>query len=378
MNFRLTLTKLIVACLLCAAGGTTILGTLLHPNVGSTTTYHAIFSDVSGLHTGDPVRVSGVQVGQVTGEQLLDASHVKVAFTANRDQQLTDTTYVAVRYANMLGQRILVLTQDGAPGHPQNPGEVIPDTRTQPALSLTSLFNGFQPLFQLLNADQINKFSGQLIDILQGQTGAVGDLITQAAQLTSNLSDRDDLFISVVDGLKTVLDSVAQHDTQLARALDAVRSLTASLKADGPNILRSLDGIDALMSSVNGQLADLQSNDLHGRILDLDALGAALAKNGTTIDKTIKALPGTFGTFNRVVQTGSWAQVYLCNGEVTVKGTPILTPKNLTDLVAGIVGNDSPTVLTLLGGLVPIGANIPLQLPQGTIGDPAKHTAVCR
>ena len=48
--------------------------------------------------------------------------------------------------------------------------------RTTPALDLTMLFNGFQPLFSALDPKQINALSYEIIQIFQGQGGTVGDL----------------------------------------------------------------------------------------------------------------------------------------------------------------------------------------------------------
>ena len=98
--------------------------TLTGPHVGSTHTYHALFGGtdgVSGLHAGNPVRVSGVPVGKVTGVTLLDASHVRITFTANNDQQLTTNTWAVVRYADLLGQRYLEARQvHGEPPLPRD------------------------------------------------------------------------------------------------------------------------------------------------------------------------------------------------------------------------------------------------------------------
>ena len=45
--------------------------------------------------------------------------------------------------------------------------------RTTPALDLTALFNGFQPLFSALDPKQINALSYEIIQIFQGQGGTV-------------------------------------------------------------------------------------------------------------------------------------------------------------------------------------------------------------
>ena len=74
-----------------------------------------MFADTTGLRAGDQVRVSGVAVGRVSGVKMIDANSVRITFTANRNQQITDKTHAVIRYANLIGARYLALSQpDGA------------------------------------------------------------------------------------------------------------------------------------------------------------------------------------------------------------------------------------------------------------------------
>lgn len=382
INFRATTIKLLIFLAITGLFGVTVISTLTGPNVGDTDNYHAIFGDVSGLHEGDPVRVSGVEVGSVESEHLVDATHVNVEFSANRNQTLTTSTYAVVRYANLLGQRFLALTNSGAPGRALTHGATIVQSHTKPALSLTALFNGFQPLFQALDAKQINKFSSEIIQVLQGEGGTIDDLLSQTAQLTQNLADRDDLFVSVVDNLSKLLHSVAQHDDQLGQMVDSLDELTTNLAADSPNIGKSIDAIDGLMGSVGHLLSGLEQHNLHGNVIDLAALTQVVAKNSGVLDQTIKAFPVAFGDFNRVTQNGNWINAYACNVGVNIPLDPSVTANQIASLVAAYLGDKNivSTVLNFLGGLLPgAGVTVPLDIPQGQITpSPVKHSSVCR
>ena len=105
------------------------LTTLTGPHTGKTDDYAAMFTGpegVSGLRAGNSVKVAGVAVGKVTAVDLVDAEHAKVTFTANRNQHVTNNTWAVVRYANLLGQRYLALTQ-AEPG-----GKVLPPGTRHP------------------------------------------------------------------------------------------------------------------------------------------------------------------------------------------------------------------------------------------------------
>ena len=49
--------------------------------------------------------------------------------------------------------------------------------RTRGPLNLTVLFNGFKPLFVALDAEQVNRLSYEIIQVLQGQGGTVRSLL---------------------------------------------------------------------------------------------------------------------------------------------------------------------------------------------------------
>ena len=380
---RATAVKLGVFVVLTSLLGFTVYGTLRGKPVGTTDTYHAIFADVSGLHSGDPDRVSGVSVGRVSGEKLVDATHVRVTFTANRDQRLTSTTSAVVRYANLLGQRFLSLVPGDQPGAPLRPGGTIVQDHTAPALSLTALFNGFRPLFQSLNPGQINQLAAEIVQILQGEGTTIEDLLAQTAQLTTNLADRDQLFTQVVDSLATLLKTVSSHDAGLGSAITSLQTLTGTLASDTPGISASISAVDRLMASVGDLLAGLRQHNLPADAIDLNALAGVLAKNSSTLDATVKAFPNAFTTFDVATQSGSWLNAYPCAVSVAVSGTPTATPAQIAALVADYLGGGNAvvtSVLTLIGGLFPKGAAlpVPLKIPTGPVGNPNTHSAVCR
>ncbi len=75
-----------------------------------TTSYSAIFSNASGLRSGQFVRASGVEVGKVKDVELIDGgSKVKVNFDVDRSLELFDETTASIRYLNLIGDRYMEL-----------------------------------------------------------------------------------------------------------------------------------------------------------------------------------------------------------------------------------------------------------------------------
>jgi phospholipid/cholesterol/gamma-HCH transport system substrate-binding protein len=336
---------------------------------------------VSGLRENDPVKVSGVPVGQVQSIDLLDASLVKVTFTANNNQRLTTQTWALVRYANLLGNRYLALTQSGKAGQKLKIGATIPATRTKPALSLTALFNGFRPLFAALTPDQVNELSNDIIGILQGQSGKLDDLITRTASLTSTLAARDQVFAQVVDSLSSLLQTVSQHDDQLATMLQALQALTTELHADGPALLNSLSSVDGLASSVSGMLRGLENHNITGDLADLEHVSGVFASNTGTLQKLIASFNVAFGDFARITQNGGYINTFPCKLAFILKGNTQVSPAGLLTSVGNSLPGGLGTLLSKLGlsslALLQLQIQTPLKLPPGDVGR-AGNTKVCR
>jgi phospholipid/cholesterol/gamma-HCH transport system substrate-binding protein len=73
--------------------------------------YKAVFTDATGVVKGDDIRVAGVKVGSVEDVDVTDRTRALVTFKVEEDQKLTDSTFAAIRYRNLVGQRYIALTQ---------------------------------------------------------------------------------------------------------------------------------------------------------------------------------------------------------------------------------------------------------------------------
>lgn len=348
MRSRGALIRLSVFAAMSIALTGLVLATIINPSFQPQVRYRAMFKDVSGLRAGDVVRVAGVDVGKVTSERLVN-NQAEVTFSADKDEQVTDTTQVAVRYQNLLGQRYLALVRGTDAGKPLAPGTLIPMSRTAEALDLTALFNGFQPLFQALTPDQINALSLAIVQALQGEGGAVDSLLQQSATLATNLADRDALIAQVIEHLASFLQTVSAHDAQLGTLVDQMQRLAAGLAADRNAIGDSLSHVDALAASVGGLVAASQPALDHD-ISSLKQISDVLVANQDKLGAAVQGLPALMSAFVRALGYGDWANLYVCNLALQSQG-------QLT-----------------IGGIVPI----PVNIPQGAVGDQSQHSGVCR
>lgn len=294
--------------------------------------FRAVFSDASSVAAGDGVRVAGITVGKVTGVEQYQGSKALVSFEVEKDLELTSGTRVAVRFLNLVGSRYLALEQGDAPGAVALPdGALIPEAQTQPALNLTSLFNGFRPLFMALEPQQVNKLSMNLVRVLQGEGGTISSLLRHTASLTDTLADRDELIGQVITNLQGTLTTVNSNRQQLSRLITGLRGWMTQLARSRSAIGASIDNIADLVASVASLAVDIRG-PLKADLKALRDLAGLLnePQNRAQIVDMLDKLPGMMARMTRTGTYGSWYNYYICGFVLKIQlpaqiaGVPVL------------------------------------------------------
>lgn len=280
---------------------------------GAQTKYKAVFTSASELTSGDDVRIAGVVVGQVKKVEIHRRDRALVTFGVKKDVPLTQKTHADIRFLNLIGDRYMSLSQGKKDAPRLTAGTTIPVDRTSPALNLTELFNGFQPLFAALRPEDVNKLSLNLVRVLQGEGGTVQELLANTASLTNTLADRDELVGEVVTNLSTLLGTVDDHHKELNELITSLRSWFGHLAKDRKVIGSSLTNI----SEVSKSVADLLTESrplLKADVAQLGRLFTILAEpeNKAYLDRTLKLLPTMLAKQTRIGVYGSWYNYYLC------------------------------------------------------------------
>jgi phospholipid/cholesterol/gamma-HCH transport system substrate-binding protein len=285
----------------------------------NTQTYNAAFNNVSGLKTGDFVRVAGVEVGKVKNLTIEDDGTVLVEFTAGSSVVLTQGTKVVVRYENLVGDRYLALVEGPGDVKKLAPGQSIPVSNTLPALDLDALIGGLRPLFRALNPEQVNSLTGELIQALQGQGATINSILTQTASLTNTLADRDQLIGQVIDNLNTVLGSLGDQSKQFDKAVDSISQLVQGLAAHKDDIASAVGNANA----ATGTIADLLSQarpPLQDTVHQLDRVASIVVADHDYVDNLLNKLPDKYQLLARQGLYGDFFNFYLCDAVLKLNG----------------------------------------------------------
>jgi phospholipid/cholesterol/gamma-HCH transport system substrate-binding protein len=330
-----TIVSILVTALLAA-----IMGNI---GFGAGREYQAIFSSASSLEKGDDVRVAGVSVGEVKKVEHYERNHALVTFRVKDDVPMTTASRAEVRFLNLVGDRYLALEAGSDPeAEPLDEDEPLPIEQTQPALDLTTLFNGFKPLFQALQPDDVNELTLNLVQVLQGEGGTVQGLLQKTASLTTTLADRDQLIGDVIDNLSTTLNTVDSRSEQLTTLVTELKDWMQDLARDRTTIGSSLSSISDLTVAV----ADLLRQGrplLKADIAELRELAQLLTTKASRAQlvELLDRLPESMTDQTRTGTYGSWYSYYVCgfSGEINlpqITGLPTSILKTLNKALGAL------------------------------------------
>jgi phospholipid/cholesterol/gamma-HCH transport system substrate-binding protein len=200
------------------------------------------------------------------------------------------------------------------------PGGFIPVARTQPALDLDALIGGFKPLFKSLDPEKVNNIATSLVTVFQGQGGTIKDILSQTAQLTSTLADRDQAIGEVITNLNTVLGTVVKHQKEFDSTVVNFETLITGLK----NRADPLAGAIADISDASGTLAGLLRDDrplLQQTTGHLETIQQPFADDPAKLDKLLSEYPAAITLIGRAGGIyGDFFNFYLCDISLKLNG----------------------------------------------------------
>ncbi|KZS57978.1 mammalian cell entry protein [Mycobacterium kansasii] len=314
-----------LAMLLVAAALVVVFGDF---RFGPEATYHATFTNASRLKAGQKVRIAGIPVGAVSGVALNPDNTVDVTFGVDKRYTLYSSTRAVVRYENLVGDRYLEITSGPGELRKLPPGGTINAQHTQPALDLDALLGGLKPVLKGLDADKVNTITSAVIELLQGQGGALSDVLAETSAFSTALGQRDQLIGDAITNLNAVLATVDQKSAQFSASVDQLQQLITGL-ADNKD---AVAGAIPPLASTTTDLTDLLRNSrrpLQGILENTRPLATELDDRKAEINNDVEQLGEDYLRLAALGSYGAFFNIYFCT--VTIKingpaGSDILIP----------------------------------------------------
>jgi phospholipid/cholesterol/gamma-HCH transport system substrate-binding protein len=280
--------------------------------------YTAMFTTASGMRPAAPVMASGVSVGRVDDVEVVNNDQAKITFTMDASVPITQGTLARMRYKNLTGDQYLDLTPGPGSREPLADGGTIPIEQTTPSLDIDALLNGFNPLLQGLQPQQVNQLSAELVTVLQGQGGTINQVLQHAASFSGSLAEQDKVIGSVITNLNTVLGNLDAHSQDLSETFRSLTDLIEKLNGDRKPLIDGLDRTEDLAHQVGNIAKALRSG--HDTFHELGRAAGNIADSGQELDRVLRLAPGAYLRLGRLsVEQGGY-QLMFCSVRLRLTG----------------------------------------------------------
>ncbi|MCD6307684.1 MAG: MCE family protein [Candidatus Latescibacteria bacterium] len=234
-----------------------------NPMVGRKT-MTVVFDDGRGIYAGDPVKISGIKVGEVVGTTLRDDHRVLITFSIRDDIRLAADTRFLIRDVGLMGDMMLIIEPGASP-------------------------------------EEIDAGA-----VLHGEeSSGIGDIIAEADGVLKNLN-------RIAGKLETDIDLAAlssSFEETLKKMRDAASAYESLARENRGPLNRSIAGLEASTGDFRRFIND--NNDRFEEVLSSfrrtsDKLSLALdnMENLYTVVDTLSVYMGTGeGTLGRLVKS---------------------------------------------------------------------------
>jgi phospholipid/cholesterol/gamma-HCH transport system substrate-binding protein len=314
-----------LAMLIVAAGLVVVFGDF---RFGPESTYHATFTDVSRLKTNQKVRIAGVPVGAVQNIKLNPDNTVDVEFGVDKRYTLYSSTRAVIRYENLVGDRFLEITSGPGELRKLTAGGTINAQHTQPALDLDALLGGLKPVLKGLDADKVNTISSAVIELLQGQGGALANVLADTSAFSSALGKRDQLIGDVINNLNTVLATVDQKGAQFDASVDQLQQLVTGLAQNRDPIAGAIPPLATATNDLTDILKESR-RPIQGVIENVRPFAQRVDERKGDVNKVIEPLAENYLRLNALGAYGSFFNIFYCSTRLKINGpagSDILVP----------------------------------------------------
>jgi phospholipid/cholesterol/gamma-HCH transport system substrate-binding protein len=270
--------------------------------------YHAQFTDASGLHTGNIVQIAGIRVGRVDALHI-DGNHVTVDFDVH-GAEIGPRTTASIEVFNLLGEKYLQLDPRGAGQLPA--GGTIPVSRTDSAYDIVGTLGELTRTTDSIDTSRLAKALDTLAATIDKANPQVGPTFTGLSRLSRTIASRD-------QGIQRLLHRADRVTTLLA----ARRGDLVTLMKQGDLVFRELirrrDAIHSLLVNTNRLATALDGIARDNRrqigpvLQDLDTALHFLRKRQRLLQQTIHRLGPYAAILSNIIGTGPWFDAYVPN-----------------------------------------------------------------
>ena len=279
------------------------------PLIGGGDTYHADFTDSSGIKPNDEVRIAGVRVGKVTDVALTDG-HVDVTFRVDTGAKFGTQTNAEIKVKTLLGAMFLALEPKGSGQLAK--GSTIPTSRTRSAYDVVQAFSGLAERAQQIDLPQLTTSLNTLADATKDTPAALQSTLKGLSALSANVAARDAQLNTLLGNLKKVSGVLADRDQDIVTLMKDSDVLLRAVVARREAVHQLLVSTSKLSTELTALVVQSRA-DLKPALSNLQSVVEVLRKNQNNLDNSLRLMAPFYRVFTNVLGTGPWFDTWISN-----------------------------------------------------------------
>lgn len=275
-----------VGALITIALAVGIIGTLWLARGGLSAGYplHAVFPWAEGLKQGQPVLLSGVNVGYVADVDFRPDGLIDVTFRINKDYKVPDNATVSVANVGFFGDKAIAIKPERPSLEYFSENDTIPNGMPSPTIE--QIFGRLDTVSVRIS-DVTREFEMQLVDSggltdLRRTMSATNMLVRQLSAVAAEQSRQLTLTQAALRRSANAIDSASIDSTvrNLATASANMTALTSNLTQTTTQLNGLLDKLERGEGTAGKMLTDtLLYSDLRRLVTRVDSVTADFKKN---------------------------------------------------------------------------------------------------
>ena len=171
-----------------------------------------------------------------------------------------------------------------------------------------------------LDGAKVNEVSNAVIELLQGQGGALSNLLSTTSSFTQNLAARDQLIGDVINNLNTVLGTVDEKGAQFDASVDQLQKLITGLAEGRDPIAGAIAPLASAENDLTEMLAGSRAVRCRACIENVRPFAQRLDERKADVNKVIEPLAENYLRLNALGAYGSFFNIYYCSIRMKING----------------------------------------------------------
>ncbi len=170
-----------------------------------------------------------------------------------------------------------------------------------------------------LDGEQVNQISNAILELLQGEGGALSRLLSETGTFSQTLGDRYEVISGVIQNLNEVLGTIDEKSVEFDASVDELQKLVTGL-AEGRD---PIAGAIPPLASAENDLTDMLANSrrpVQGVLENLRPLATELDNRKAEVNAVIEPLAENYLRLNSLGSYGSYFNYYICSATLKFNG----------------------------------------------------------